>query len=109
MASRQAAVHRTIVVVDVEGFGDSRRTNEHQVAVRAGLYRAVRQAFDTAGVSWLACDREDRGDGVLILAPADVLKAPLIETVPDTLVAALREHNCTHPAEERIRDCCTVR
>jgi hypothetical protein len=46
------AVHRAIVVVDVEGFGDRRRTNAHQVAVRDGLYRVMRQAFGRAGISW---------------------------------------------------------
>jgi hypothetical protein len=30
-------VHRTIFVVDVEGFGDPRRTNRHQVAVPKSL------------------------------------------------------------------------
>jgi tetratricopeptide (TPR) repeat protein len=34
-------VHRTILVVDVQGFGDRRRTNPHQLAVRDGLYQAL--------------------------------------------------------------------
>jgi hypothetical protein len=48
MAHSRSAVHRTILVVDVEGFGDPRRTNPHQVTVRDGLYRALRNVFDTA-------------------------------------------------------------
>ncbi|MGH3623142.1 MAG: hypothetical protein ACRDQ5_15320 [Sciscionella sp.] len=63
----------------------------------------LRQAFGDAGVSWAECRREDRGDGVLILAPAQMPKAPFVESLPDTLVAALREHNTTHPEQERIR------
>lgn len=55
------AVHRTVVVVDVEGFGDRHRTSAHQVVVRAGLYQVLRQAFEHAGVSWADCDHEDRG------------------------------------------------
>ena len=35
------AVHRTIVAVDVEGFGDRHRINPHQVAVREGLYLSL--------------------------------------------------------------------
>lgn len=97
------AVHRTIVVVDVEGFGDDRRTSAHQVAVRAGLYRVLRQAFEHAGVSWDACDHEDRGDGVFVLAPAETPKAPFVDEVPLALVKALREHNTTHADAARIR------
>ncbi|MFI9812593.1 nucleotidyl cyclase domain-containing protein [Saccharothrix variisporea] len=96
-------MHRTIIVVDVEGFGNRLRTNEHQVNVRAGLYRAVRRAFDTAGVPWGSCHREDRGDGVFILAPAETAKAHFVVTLPHALAEELREHNATHRPEERIR------
>ena len=46
---QRLAVHRSIVVVDVEGFGDQRRTNAHQVTVRDGLYGVMREAFGWAG------------------------------------------------------------
>jgi class 3 adenylate cyclase len=97
------AVHRTIAVVDVEGFGDQRRTNVHQVAVRDGLYRVMRNAFIEAGISWDDCDRGDRGDGVLVLVPAEVPKGLLVESLPSALVAELREHNGAHPVPEQIR------
>jgi tetratricopeptide (TPR) repeat protein len=97
------AVHRTIVVVDVEGFGDRRRTNADQLAVRAGMYRAVRDALARAGIGWEDCDHEDRGDGVFILAPAHLPKAVFVESLPGELVAAVRAHNAAHPVEARIR------
>lgn len=50
MAHPRPAVHRTIIVVDVERFGDARRTNPHQVAVRDGLWHALEQAFGAAGI-----------------------------------------------------------
>ncbi|MGH3620632.1 MAG: ATP-binding protein [Sciscionella sp.] len=103
MTSARSAVHRSIVVVDVEGFGDQRRTTPHQLAVRAGLYRVLRRAFDDAGVSWAECRHEDRGDGVFILAPAQTPKAPFVDSLPDALVAALRKYNDTHPVEQRFR------
>jgi tetratricopeptide (TPR) repeat protein len=103
MPHPRSAVHRTILVVDVEGFGDPRRTNAHQVAVRAGLYLALQQAFTNAGISWADCRHEDRGDGVFILAPPDVPKGRFVESLPDTLVESLREHNSAHPTPERIR------
>ena len=103
MEDRRLAVHRTIVVVDVEGFGDQRRTNRDQVAVRDGLYRALRDAFGRAGISWDDCGHEDRGDGVFVLVPAEVPKALLAESLPSALVTALRAHNGAHPGPERIR------
>ena len=103
MQDQRLAVHRTIVVVDVEGFGDQRRTNRDQVAVRDGLYRAMREAFGRAGIPWDDCGHEDRGDGVFVLVPAEVPKGLLAESLPSALVTALRAHNGTHPGPERIR------
>jgi class 3 adenylate cyclase len=40
---------------------------------------------------------------VLILAPAEMPKAPFVDVVPLALATALRAHNQTHPIEERIR------
>jgi NAD(P)-dependent dehydrogenase (short-subunit alcohol dehydrogenase family) len=103
MEDQRLAVHRTIVVVDVEGFGDQRRTDAHQVVVDAGLYGALREAFGRAGIAWDDCGREDRGDGVFVLVPAEVPKGLLAESVPSALVVALRAHNGAHPGPERIR------
>jgi hypothetical protein len=55
MEHPRPAVHRTIVVVDVEGFGDHQRTNLHRVTVRAGMYRVLRRAFGNAGIPWAEC------------------------------------------------------
>lgn len=103
MADRGPAVHRTIVAVDIEGFGDGHRSNRNQVAVRDGLYQAIREAFRLAGISWADCDHEDRGDGIFILACPDVPKSLFVESLPAALAAALRGHNDTHPEAERIR------
>ena len=103
MEDQRLAVHRSIVVVDVEGFGNQRRTNAHQVAVRDGLYRTLREAFGQAGISWDDCRHEDRGDGVFILVPAEIPKGLLAESLPPALVTELRAHNATHPGAEQIR------
>jgi tetratricopeptide (TPR) repeat protein len=97
------AVHRTIVIVDVEGFGDQRRTNPHQVSVRDGLYSVLENAFHDAGIPWSDCYHEDRGDGVLILAPTEVPKSLFVESLPLSLVKELRRHNAAHPKEAQIR------
>ena len=103
MGYRSLPVHRTIVAVDVEGFGDRRRTNRNQVAVRDGLYQAVREAFNQAGIPWVDQDHEDRGDGMFILVGSDVPKSLFVESLPMRLVSALRRHNDDHPAQEQIR------
>jgi hypothetical protein len=95
--------HCTIVTVDIEGFGRHSRTNMNQVRVRHGMYRSMHEAFDAAGIPWTSCRREDRGDGILILAPAHVPKVLFSDLLPDTLVQALIAHNAVHPVEERIR------
>ena len=82
MTHPRPAVHRTLVVVDVERFGDQRRTNPHQLAVRDGLWEALARAFDDVGIRWAGCRREDRGDGVLILARAGVPKGRFAESLP---------------------------
>ncbi|MBB5959566.1 DNA-binding SARP family transcriptional activator/tetratricopeptide (TPR) repeat protein [Saccharothrix tamanrassetensis] len=103
MAGSGRAVHRTIVVVDVEGFGDPSRTLPHQLGTRAGLYRVLAEALGTAGVRWEDCYHEDRGDSVFVLVPPDVPKAPVVEVVPEALARGLREHNATGPPEQRTR------
>src|SRR5262245_53939583 len=90
---QHSAVHRAIVVVDVEKFGDRSRTNAHQLAVRAGLYESVEQAFTEAGITWQSCTWEDRGDGILILVPPDAPKSRLVDHLPGRLIAALHRHN----------------
>jgi tetratricopeptide (TPR) repeat protein len=91
------------MVVDVAGFGDLRRTNINQLAVRCGLYRVLSQGFLRAGIPWDDCRREDRGDGVLVVVPPTVPKSPFVESLPLELLALLRKHNDTHSAEEQIR------
>jgi hypothetical protein len=97
------AVHRSIVCVDVEEFGDRRRTNPHQIAVRDGLYNALRMSFDNSEVRWDGCYREDRGDGVLVLVPSEVPKHLLASSLPREVIKALAEHNRTRERLARIR------
>lgn len=97
------AVHRAILIVDVENFGDPARTNAHQVTVRDRMYQALRQSFARARISWADCDAEDRGDGVLVLIPPNVPKSSLVTTVPAHVAESLARHNAACPAPARIR------
>lgn len=101
MEARTRAVHRTIVAVDIEGFGDPRRMDPVQVTLRAGLYGAMQEAFGRAGIPW--GKHEDRGNGMVILVGPDVPERLLVESLPPALADALRAHNRAHPEAERIR------
>ena len=99
----EPAVHRAILIVDVERFGDPARTNAHQLAVRDGMYQALRQSFSSGCISWADCVTEDRGDGVLVFVPSVVPKSWLVTRLPAYLAEALARHNAAHPEQERIR------
>ncbi|WP_037306093.1 tetratricopeptide repeat protein [Amycolatopsis orientalis] len=103
MVARRGSRHHLIVVADVEGFGDRRRTGPHQRAVRDGLYEAIEAAFTATGVVWRDCYHEDRGDAVFVLVPGEVDKAVFVEAALPTLVTRLRVHNDAHPEAQRIR------
>jgi tetratricopeptide (TPR) repeat protein len=99
----QPAVHRAILIVDVESFGDAARTNADQLEVRDAMYKALRQSFARARISWADCAVEDRGDGVLVLVSPEVPKSRLVTRLPVGLADILGRHNASCPATERIR------
>lgn len=94
-------VHRTIFLLDVEGYGADDRTTPDRVALRDGLYEALRAAFAEAEVPWDGLRREDCGDGVFVLVPAECGKAVFVERVPLALAAAVAAHNARHPEPAR--------
>jgi hypothetical protein len=96
------AVHRTIVAVDVAGYGDYRRTSPHRLVLRQALYQALQQAFDVARVPWQACERIDCGDGVLVLVPPEIPKSVVVDSLPRELADRLRRHNDLHQPEEQF-------
>ena len=99
----EPAVHHSIIVVDVEGFGARQRTRADQGAIRHGLYQALQLAFSRSRIGWDDCYSEDRGDGALILVPAQVPKTVLAAGVPGELAAAVRAHNQAHGPNARMR------
>jgi len=99
----QPAIHRAILIVDVENFGDPARTNTDQLAVRDKVYKALRQSFARARISWAECVTEDRGDGAFVLVPPTVPKSWLVTRLPARLAEVLVRHNAACPAQARIR------
>jgi hypothetical protein len=99
----EPAVHHSIILVDVEGFGARHRTRQDQGAIRHGLYQALQLAFSRSRICWDDCYHEDRGDGVLILVPPQVPKTVLAAGVPGELAAAVHSHNQVHDPNARMR------
>ncbi|OXM64903.1 hypothetical protein [Amycolatopsis vastitatis] len=95
--------HCTVVVVDVEGFGRRSRTNPNRLRVRRGMYRSLERAFAAAGIPWGGCRYSDLGDGVLVLASAEVTKTLFADLLLGALADELATHNGVHPPQERFR------
>ncbi|GAA2170324.1 nucleotidyl cyclase domain-containing protein [Actinomadura napierensis] len=101
-ASRPAP-WRPIFSVDIAGFGSSERDDEAHVAVRERLYQVLRESWDKAGLSWTEAIREDRGDGVLLIACPDEPPALLIDPLLELIRARLQRHNKLSSTAGRIR------
>src|SRR5437868_2178152 len=97
MEHSRPAVHRTIVALDVEGYGDHRRSTPHRLALREGLHRALRQELAAAHLPLFDCRLGITGDGIFALAPAHILKSPFVEVFPSALADAQRQHNDNLP------------
>lgn len=95
--------HTSMVLVDVEKFGDPARTDTDQLEVRSGMYGALKHAFAQAGIPWERCEIGDRGDGAMILIPPDVSKNRLVARLPAPLIDAIEQHNADNESQSRIR------
>ncbi|MFE9750294.1 hypothetical protein ACFYOT_35770 [Saccharothrix saharensis] len=100
-----AAVHRSFVVVDVEGYGDETRTTHHRLAARDGMYRVLMGAFADCDLPWDDKSVDDAGDSLIVVLPGEVTKAHLVDRLPASVAAKLREHNAasSHGARLRMR------
>jgi class 3 adenylate cyclase len=93
--------HRSIVVVDIAGYG--RRDDIAQVRARAGLDRVVRTAFRSSGLPWHRLAVKDRGDGMIVLIPATTSKAALLQPFIPRLSTLLRDLNGRADSSHRVR------
>ena len=98
-----AAVHRSFVVVDVEGYGDPARTTHQRLVARGGMYQVLMSAFADCDLPWDDKSVDDAGDSLIVVLPGEVTKAHLVDRLPTTVAARLREHNATHSHGARLR------
>jgi tetratricopeptide (TPR) repeat protein len=98
----QYPVHRSVFAFDIAEFSAMHRDDHTQLALRAAVYRVVRESFTVAGIPWDSCLCEDRGDGAIVVVPAEVSKVLLLAPLLPILSAALTEHNRCSGVDERI-------
>jgi hypothetical protein len=84
-------LHRSMFAVDISSFGC--RDPRLGLLSRKTLYAIVQEACDAAGISWHCCYLEDRGDGILALAPADESIETLIDPFAKLVMAGLGDYN----------------
>ena len=104
MAAYEAyeAVHRTILVFDIEQSNHPMRTNRDRVVIHEAMYAAVRTTLKR-----LKYYHEDRGDGILVLVPPEVPKARLVSNLLARLEAALTRHNAAMARQHPFRAAAT--
>jgi hypothetical protein len=93
MRNHLDARHMSMVLVDVERFGDPTRTDNDHLKVRHGFYSALSSAFAAARIRWADCAVQDLGDGAMVLVPPTVSKNQLVALLPGRLLHALRQYN----------------
>jgi CRP-like cAMP-binding protein len=100
---RRRSQHCVVFAVDIAGFTDAARDDEVQLAVRRALYRLLIEAFDDALLPWDECLHEDRGDGVLVIIPAQMPSAMVVDPLVNRIRAGLRRHNRLSSTAAQIR------
>jgi hypothetical protein len=103
VVSYAAALHRTIMAVDVAGYNNPSRTMAHLREVHEGLWRVLRTSFAETGIPWDSCFVENTGDGAMILLPPDIAKADLVAEFPGRMRDELRRHNHLHAPGAQVR------
>jgi class 3 adenylate cyclase len=97
------SLHRSILLIDIEGYSRPPRTNLIRGRLRETLYGLLDQAIRHSGIASRQYEPKDQGDGVLVLFQADVPKNRLLHPLIIELVRGLVSHNATAPEREQMR------
>jgi hypothetical protein len=91
------------MAVDINGFGDPRRTGSDQQFLRKALHEMLAGALAAVGVPRGLGVVEDRGDGALIVVSSAIPTGLFVDDVVAHLTEALRLHNRRSAELFRIR------
>lgn len=97
--------HHALFVCDIVAFSDPARSDEIHRYLRQELRVRIGRAFDSTGVPYADCRVEDRGDGLLVVAPAGISAGLLVSPLAEHIDAELRrQHEVAAPvARLRLR------
>ncbi|MEV0185750.1 hypothetical protein AB0I54_41755 [Streptomyces sp. NPDC050625] len=90
-----------IVLLDIEDF--SLRAETTQATLHDDLYHVVEFGLRRAGLGLDGCEVQDRGDGMLLLAPPDTRPTLLLRELVRGLEDALVHHRDTYNHDHRMR------
>lgn len=82
----------TVLLTDVVGFGADARTDDDRLFIRKATSDMTQEIL---GSLWSECHCEDRGDGLLIIAPPHITTTAMMECI-NRLPHELRRHNHTY-------------
>ena len=82
-----------IILTDITAFGSQVRNDNDRLSLRRLMYDLLPEAFETSGIPWQDCYKEDRGDGTLIVVPSYISANLIVEHTLGRLGATLRAHN----------------
>jgi hypothetical protein len=98
------SLHRSILVVDIEGYSGPARTNPIRGRLRDALYLLLGEAISSVGIDAGQYDPpRDQGDGALLLFHPQVPKNRLLHPLIGNLAQGLASYNLGAPARERMR------
>ncbi len=95
--------HRSILGVDVEGFGRLERTDPIRLRLHRTLRDLLADAIRHAGAGPRQYDLADTGDGFLATISPAVAKSRLIDPLVAQLAAGIERHNQTVGHAEQVR------
>src|SRR6266542_245276 len=97
------SLHRSILLIDIEGYSRPPRTNLIRGRLRESLYLLLDNAIGRLELAASQYEVKDEGDGVLVLFRPDVPKNRLLHPLITDLVQGLVSHNLTAPEREQMR------
>jgi CRP-like cAMP-binding protein len=93
----------SIFLVDITAFGRCDRNDDDRRTIRSTMYTILQEACENSNVPWLACHREDRGDGALIIVPPSTPTISVVDPLLARLAAALKHYNRQATPATRIQ------
>ena len=93
--------YRALLACDIASSAGRGENNLQEI--RGVLDAACSAAFQTAGLDWTSCRRQDTGDGFQLVAPSEIRKQTLLHPVLPDLATLVRAHNRQAPARVQIR------